>query len=79
MIEPTRGLFPAVGAARESHALPGRTAPSGPGALSRPVPDARLGIPAVVDHMLRQASKPQHYDPIVRGYQPRAPTRGRRW
>lgn len=78
MTEPTHRLFAAVGATGASRAVCGRTVPSGPWALSRPVPDARLGVPAVVDHMLRQAGKPHHYDQIVCTYHPPAPCRGRR-
>jgi hypothetical protein len=79
MTEPTHRLFAAVGATGAPHAPPGRSAPSGPGALSRPVPAARLGVPVVVDHMLRQAGKPQHYDQIVSRYHLPVPCRGGRW
>jgi hypothetical protein len=78
MNEPTHRPFAAVAATEAPHALPGGAAPAGPGVLSRPVPDARLGVPLVVDHMLRQADKPQHYDQIVCTYHPPAPCRGRR-
>jgi hypothetical protein len=78
MTEPTQRLFAAVGATGAPHAHRGGAAPSGPGALSRPVPDTCLGVPVVVDHLLRQAGKPRHYDQIVSPYHRPVPCRGGR-
>jgi|BarGraNGADG00212_2_1021979.scaffolds.fasta_scaffold12850_2 hypothetical protein len=79
MTEPTQRLVAAVAATGPPHALPGRPAPSEPGALSRLIPDTCLGVPAVVDHGLRQARKPPHYYQIVSPYHQPAPCRGGRW
>lgn len=78
MPERTAPHLVAVAATWAPQAQRGRTAPSGPGALSRPIPDTGLGVPVVVDHGLRQASKPEHYDRIVCAYHRSAPCRGGR-
>ena len=79
MTEPTSPLLAAVEATRAPGARRGRTKPQGQGPVSRPLPDARVGVPEVVDHGLWQDRRARHYDSIVWGYQPRALTRGGRW
>jgi hypothetical protein len=79
MNEPFSPLLAAVAATRAPHAQRRRKTPAGLGPVSRPLPDARVGVPDVVNHGLLQAPRTRHYDPIVCGYQPAVRTTGGPW
>ena len=79
MTEPTSPFLAAVAATRAPHTRRGRKKTVGQEPVSRPLPDARVGVPDVVNHGLLRAPRTRHDDPIVSDYQPAVRTTGGPW